>query len=484
MTDLAYRTARELAALIRDGQISSLELTDACIDRIERLDGEVNAVVVRDFERARAAARAADAKLAAGDGLGPLHGVPMTIKESYNIEGLPTTWGHPIFAKLQAPEDSEAVRRFKEAGAVFLGKTNVPLNLADFQSYNDVYGTTRNPWNRERTPGGSSGGSAAALAAGFVSLEAGSDIGGSIRNPAHYCGVYGHKPTWGIVPPQGHALPGMLAGPDIAVCGTLARDPDDLRLALDVLSGPEPLNAPGWRLELPKPRRTQLADFRVALWATDERCPVDREVADRVAMIGETLAKLGATVSDTARPNLDLDRGHSTYLTLLNSIMGAAMPDEQRAEMQAVVDAADPTDASTEVAMARGVVASHRTWLAANNEREGYRYAWRDFFDDWDILICPQTATPAFPHDHSPMSGRTLVVNDIEQNYFDQLFWAGFVIASYLPSTVFPTGPSREGLPIGLQAVSGEYGDHTTIEFARLIAERIGGCQVPPDFGG
>jgi amidase len=482
VTDLAYRNATELAAMIRDKEISSVELVESCVDRIERLDGDVNAVVVRDFDRARAAAREADERLAAAGPDGPLHGVPMTIKESYDIEGLPTTWGHPLFKDNIAAADSEAVRRFKAAGAVFLGKTNVPLNLADFQSYNDIYGTTGNPWDTGRTPGGSSGGSAAALAAGFISMEAGSDIGGSIRNPAHFCGVYGHKPTWGTVPPQGHGLPGMLAGPDIAVCGPLARSVEDLSLAVGLMTGPEPLDAPGWKLELPVATQASLADFRVAIWPTDELCAVDSEVSDRAASIAEMLAKRGATVSDTARPAFDIARSHITYLTLLNSIMGAGLPPQELAKAQAVADAADPADQSVDTVMARAAVLPHRNWLATNNERERLRYVWRDFFADWDILICPQTATPAFPHDHSPMSQRTLTVNGVDQPYFDQLFWAGFVIAAYLPSTVFPTGPSSAGLPIGLQAVSGEYGDLKTLRFAQLIRDEIGGFQTPGGF--
>src|SRR5262245_3274794 len=208
MSDVAFRPAVDLARMLRSKEIGSLELTEHYIARIERLDREINAVVVRDFERARAAARAADARLAAGETAGPLHGVPMTIKDSYDVRGLPTTWGIPLFKDNVASRDAEVVARLKRAGAVFLGKTNVPFSLGDFQSYNEIYGVTRNPWDLGRTPGGSSGGSAAALAAGLTGLECGSDIGGSIRNPAHYCGVYGHKPTWGIVPPQGHALPG------------------------------------------------------------------------------------------------------------------------------------------------------------------------------------------------------------------------------------------------------------------------------------
>ncbi len=482
MSELAFRSASELARMVRDKEVSSLELADHFIGRIEALDGDINAVVVRDFERAREAARASDGRLDAGNIDGPLHGVPMTIKEAYNIEGLPTTWGFPAFKDNIANSDAVAVQKFKAAGAIFIGKTNVPISLGDFQSYNRVYGTTGNPWDLGRTPGGSSGGSAAALAAGLTPLEAGSDIGGSIRNPAHYCGVYGHKPTWGIVPSQGHALPGSDAEPDIAVCGPMARTPDDLELALKVMAGPSTLDAPGWRLDLPAPEKTSLSEYRVAVWPTENDWPVDSEIAGRASALGESLARLGATVSDVARPNFDVGRAHVTYLTLLSSVTGAGLGDEQRGSMQAVADGSDPEDLSTAVVMARGTVSSHSLWLRKNHERERLRYRWQEFFRDWDVLICPQTATTAFPHDHSPVRSRTLPVNGEDQPYFQQLLWPGLVTAPYLSSTVFPTGPSAEGLPIGLQAVGPEFDDLRTIRFARLLEQEFGGFQAPPDY--
>jgi amidase len=482
MTDTGFSGAGELARMIREGEASCVELTDYFIQRIERFDADINAMAVRDFERARETARAADAQLARGEVVGPLHGVPMTIKESYDIAGLPTTWGVPMFKANIATCDSESVQAYKQAGAVFLGKTNVPLNLADFQSYNEIYGTTRNPWDLTRTPGGSSGGAAAALAAGLTGLESGSDIGGSIRNPAHFCGVYGHKPTWGIVPPQGHALPSMLAGPDIAVCGPLARSAEDLALAMGVLARAEPLDRPGWQLKLPKPRKQSLSDFKVAIWPNDDLAPVAQEVAERALGIGETLAKLGASVSDRARPNFDTRRAHISYANLLNSIMTAGVPDPVYDAMKLAAEQADENDFSDPAVMLRSAVLSHRDWLRSNNHREGLRYAWREFFDEWDILICPQTATSAFPHDHSEMQSRSLKVDNEEQPYFQQLFWAGLITASYLPSTVFPTGPSLEGLPIGLQAVGAEYDDYATIDFTRLVAEEIGGFVPPPGY--
>lgn len=479
---LAFDSATQLAGRIRDKEISARELTDYFIARIERFDGRLNAVVVRDFDTARAAADAADAALAKGQSLGPLHGLPMTIKESYNIAGLPTTWGIPEFKDNIATEDSDTVARYKAAGAHFMGKTNVPIRLADFQSYNDIYGTTNNPWDLERIPGGSSGGSAAALAAGMTGLESGSDIGGSIRNPAHFCGVYGHKPTWGVVPPQGHSLPGALAPPDVAVVGPLARSASDLALCMDLVAGADHLNAPGWQLNLPRPTKKSLADYRIAIWANDERAPVSQEIADRVQAVADQLAALGATVSDTARPAFDIDQGFTNYMYMLNAVMAAGLPDDEFSATQQEVAALDPGDDSDQAHMARAAVQPHRIWLRGNHFREHLRVVWRAFFKDWDILICPQTATTAFPHDHSPFETRTLTVNNEAQDYFKQIFWAGIITGGYLPSTVFPTGPSAQGLPIGLQAVGAEFNDYQCIDFARLMADEFGGFQPPAGY--
>lgn len=451
---LGFRSAVELATLIRSGVVSSVELTRYFIDRIERYDEALNAIVVRDFEAALTAAEAADAAFARGESLGPLHGLPMTIKESYDIAGLPTTWGNPAWKDNIAERDSVTVARLKQAGAHFMGKTNVPFMLGDFQSYNEIYGTTNNPWDLERVPGGSSGGSAAALAAGLTGLDAGSDIGGSIRNPAHFCGVYGHKPTWGIVPPQGQAPPGVMAVPDLAVVGPLGRSAEDLQQAMAIVSGPDRLNAPGWRLDLPAPRMQRLGDLRVALLPDHGAAPVAREVADRVHQIGQVVARAGGTVSDTARPGFVSGEGHDTYSRLLLSITGTTPEDN--------ID--------------------HQSWMELDNVRTYYRMGWQSFFKDWDVLICPVTATPAFKHDHGELGTRTLEVNGETVSYFQQLFWAGIATVSYLPSTVFPTGLSKDGLPIGLQVIGAEFDDNTTMEFARLMAEEIGGFQPPPGY--
>ncbi len=476
-----YSSALELVRAIKAKEVSSLELMDMYIRRVEQFDGKINAVVVRDFERGRAAAREADAALARGDDLGPLHGVPMTIKDSYNVAGLPTTWGIPMMRENIAQEDADSVARLKAAGAVFFGKTNVPLNLADFQSFNEIYGTTNNPWNPGCTPGGSSGGSAAALAAGLTGLEAGSDIGGSIRNPAHFCGVYGHKPTWGVVSDKGHAMPGQLLPADIAVVGPMARSAEDLAVSMDIVAGPRQSETRGWQLHLPRPTRTKLSEYRVAVMATHELAPVSAEMAERVQSVADVLAKAGATVSDSARPKVDFEQSFEIYAGLLWGVMAAGLTDEEKQANKDMLAQAGEVPGVAGQAL-KYSVQDHAQWLSSSNQRYHLRAAWAEFFDEWDILLCPQMATDAFPHDHGEYMGRTLNVDNETQEYFQQLFWSGTVTVAHLPSTVFPTGLSKAGLPMGLQAVGAEFNDYTTIDFSRLMARELGGFVAPPDF--
>lgn len=476
---LAFLSATALAEKIRSGAVSSVALTECFIERIERLDKAINAVVVRTFKDARRAALAADQAAANGKWLGPLHGVPMTIKESYAMAGTPTTWGIEQFRHNLASKDGLIVQRFRQSGAHFLGKTNVPVDLADFQSYNPIYGVTGNPWDITRTPGGSSGGSAAALAAGFSALEAGSDIGGSIRNPAHFCGVYGHKPTYGVVPMQGHELSAGLPEGDLAVCGPLARSPADLRLALSIMAGPAQRHAKGWQLSLKPAVKQQLSDYKVVIWATDATAPVADEVSKRALEVGAQLEASGASVSYTARPQFDVAAAHENYQTLLNSAMTSGMGPEEVTRMQRRADSLATDDRSRGAQITRAAVLSHRDWIRANGQREKIRAAWDEFFEAWDIVVCPQMATTAFVHDHQRFGQRTLTVDQAQRPYFEQLFWAGLAINAYLPSTVFPTGLSADGLPIGLQAMGGPYRDFDTIEFTQLLAEHLGGFQAP-----
>lgn len=480
MSDLAFKSATELAQLIQKKELSSEELTRHYIERIDRLDGKTNAVPVRIFERGIEDAKKADKMLAQGLIQGPLHGIPMTIKESYVLADTPATWGIDAYKDNVAEQDGLHVTRFRSAGAHFIGKTNVPVDLSDFQSYNPIYGTTNNPWDLEKTPGGSSGGSAAAMAAGFSGLEAGSDIGGSIRTPAHFCGVYGHKPTWGIVPQSGHELVSGVPDPDVSVCGPLARSADDLKLALDTMAGPTARESIGWRLDLAPPGFTSLQDLKVAIWATDDLAPVDDQIANKVTMVGDVLSKLGAVVSDTARPEIDLKKAHRVYQTLTQATMASGQPAHRIAEYQKFVNQLSDADDSEAAVSARAAVMSHRQWIRDDFRRANLQRAWDKFFEEWDVIICPQMAVTAFNHDHRPWKERTLLVNGEKQSYTKHLFWSGLANAPYLPSTIFPTGLSDTGLPIGIQVTSASYRDYKTIEFARLIAEEIGGFIPPP----
>ena len=427
-------------------RISRTEAVLSTIERIERLDPFVNAVVVRDFERARRDAQ---------DAHGPLAGVPVTVKESFDVAGLPTTLGLRANATNVATRDSDVVRRLREAGAVVLGKTNVAAMIAGFATDNERYGRTSNPWDCARGVGGSSGGSAAAVAAGFARIEVGSDLGGSLRNPAHYCGVYAHKPTFGVVSMRGHGLPSMLLEPDMAVAGPLARSAEDLALALRVLSG-------GDARVLPMRR----APLRVAVWSDDPVSPVDEEIAVRILEVGARLASRGHVVDERARPSFDPPAYRAVYAALVGALTGAASSDDAYASFKDHARSLDANDDSRPAAFARALVSSHRTWVRHDQERRRWRDAWRTFFKDIDVLLCPVVGTCARPPDDPPPLG--------------DVFWASLATLAYLPATVFPCGLSRSGLPIGVQAVGPEFGDATTIELARLASEDFGGFVPPP----
>lgn len=483
MTDLHFRSAKQLASDIRRRKVGCLEALDAFLGRMDRFNPKLNAIVVTDVEGARRRAKQADTALRKGKVWGPLHGVPMTIKESYDVAGMPTTWGLPALKDNIAPRNALAVDRLLAAGVVLFGKTNVPAWLADWQSYNDVYGTTSNPWDLSRTPGGSSGGSAAALAAGLTGFEAGSDIGSSIRNPAHYCGVYGHKPTYAIVPPRGQALPGRVAQGDISVIGPLGRSAEDLAIGLAAMAGADEIDGAGWRLALPAPRRKTLREFKVAVMLSDPASEVDREVQARLQALADFLGKQKAKVSLTARPDIDTAEAHRTYVFLLRAATaGRQTPEEFRRNAE-IARGLAPDDERYYARMMRANTASHRDWLAANELRHKMRWRWAEFFREWDLLLCPAAASAAFPHDHEgERHDRTIVVNGRRVPTTDQLFWAGYSGVAYLPSTVAPCGFTPGGLPVGVQIVGPQYGDRTCIEFARLLEREFQGFVPPPDY--
>jgi amidase len=483
MTATHFRSAKQLASDIRRRRLGCLEALDLYLARVDRFNPQLNAIVASDVDGARRRARQADAALRKGKVWGPLHGVPMTVKESYDVAGLPTTWGLTELKDNVPSRNALAVDRLLAAGVVLFGKTNVPAWLADWQSFNPVYGTTSNPWDLSRVPGGSSGGAAAALAAGLTGLEAGSDIGASIRNPAHYCGVYGHKPTYGIVPPRGQALPGRVAPADISVIGPMGRSADDLALGLSVMAGGDEIDGAGWRLALPPPRRTALRDFRVAVMLTDPVSEVDDEVQARVQAVADFLATKKARVSDRARPRIDTAEAQRLYVFLLRAATSGRQTSEQFRQHAELARGLRPDDESYYARMMRANVAPHRDWLAANEARHQMRWRWAEFFRDHDVLLCPAAASAAFPHDHEgERHERTIVVNGRRVPTTDQLFWAGYPGMAYLPSTVAPAGFSRAGLPIGVQIVGPQYGDRTCLELARRLEREFQGFVPPPGY--
>jgi len=483
MPDVPFRSARQLASAIRRKKIGCLELLDLYLARVDKHDGALNAVVVRDFERARTRARAADRALAKRDAWGPLHGVPMTVKESYDVAGLPTTWGVPAYKNNIASKNAVVVDRLLEAGVVLFGKTNVPLFLADWQSFNAIYGTTNNPWDVTRAPGGSSGGSAAALAAGLTALEAGSDIGSSIRNPAHFCGVFGHKPTWGIVPRSGQALPWQKAPVDIDVVGPLARSAEDLALALSIMAGPDAIEAAGWQLRLRAPRARRLRDFKVALMLEVPESRVDRAVQDRLQALGDFLARQKAKVDDRARPAIDTAEAFAVYTRLLRSATSDRQSDADFNANVDLVSALAPDDQSYYARATRAAALSHRDWLAANEARHRMRLAWAEFFESYDLLLCPVAGIAAFPHDQErERHARTVEVNGAPVPVTDHLFWAGYSGMAFLPSTAAPCGFTPAGLPVGVQIVGPQYGDLTCLSFARLLEREFQAFVPPPAF--
>ncbi|MFT4098231.1 MAG: amidase [Rhodoblastus sp.] len=478
---IAFASARTLAALVREKKVGALELLDFYLERIDRLNPRINAVIVRRDEEARAEAARCDELTAKGQSLGPLHGVPMTVKESFDVAGAASTWGLPAHRDNIAKDDALAVQRLKSAGAIVFGKTNVPVWLADWQSFNPIYGTTRNPWNLERTPGGSSGGSAAALAAGLTGLEMGSDIGASIRNPAHYCGVYGLKPTFDICPRDGHLLPGAYAHGDISAIGPLARSAYDIEMALDIVAGPNALDATGMRLALPRPTKTKLSEFRVAIMSDAETAPVDGAVRGQIEALADFLEKQGATVDRVARP-VDPAEAHETYIMLLRSATSGA-PDEAAHEMLKAARAGVEGRNDYYAWHVRANTMSHREWLGWNNKRMRMVQDWARFFGRFDLLLCPTAATTAFPHMQTGERWERMIsVDGKDQPTTTQLFWAGYSNMVFLPSIVAPAGLADDGLPVGVQIVAPAYQDHSAIRFAQMLEDQYRAFTPPPGF--
>jgi amidase len=478
-----FASATELVGLLRSGEIGAVELLDLHLDRVRALNPELNAVVALDEEGAREQARQADAS---GSRERPLHALPMTIKDVFEVVGMPATCGFPHLVEHLPERDADVVVALREAGAIIFGKTNVPEGAGDHQSYNAVYGVSRNPWNLERTPGGSSGGSAAALAAGLTPLEIGSDVGGSIRCPAHFCGVYGHKSSFTVVSQRGHIppAPSSDAVTEMAVVGPMARDARDLELALDVVAGPGGAERKGKRWALPAPRHEQLEDFRVGVLFEADGAPVDGAYRDALESYVDDLRGIGVRATEVAAP-VDTQHALDVYFEILFGIFGGGAPEPIYDAFRVLALDAAPDDRSFAARMGRAARQSTREWLARLDQRVKLAAQWEAFFADVDILLCPVMSTVAFPHDtsgvdHTAQLHRSVAISGEPAPYLVNLTWPGLITVANLPSTAIPTRRFVDGLPAGVQAVGAYLEDRTTIRFATLVQERLGGFIAPP----
>jgi amidase len=439
--DLTYATAEELLALLAAKRLSARELLQASVKRCDAVHTKINAVAVRDLERAERDAKAIDEVRASGDvALGPLAGLPMTVKEAFDIPGHPATVGVPSFKdRNRNCEDSVMTRRVRGAGGIVWGKTNNPYMLADIQTYNSIYGTTNNPYDVTRTPGGSSGGSAAALASGITALEIGSDIGGSLRHPANFCGLFTLKPTWNLLPMQGHVppLPEEYIDVDLGVVGPMARSARDLRLLFRVLSN----------RKADQPRKPPSAKGkRIALWNEEPHFPLSREVKAAVETAAKAFEKAGSKVERVAPP-IPAKELMDTYLAILRPI----------------------------------VVPGYRLDPEAPPRRELHKKAVAKFFENWDAILMPVTPTPAFLHDHSePIPKRIHKIDGKEVEYFSFLTWIALATSCHLPAAVAPATQTKEGLPIGVQLVGAEGNDEAMIDLAEVLEGELGGFRPPP----
>ncbi|MBQ63116.1 MAG: amidase [Gammaproteobacteria bacterium] len=477
--DVLYRSAFQLAAEIKAQTIKSRDLLEFYLDRVEKYNPALNSVVQLDLNRARKRADEADIAANKGEDWGPLHGLPLTIKDAYATEGIVSTNGIPDYKDFVPDFNADGVKRYVNAGAIVFGKTNVPYMSSDLQSYNDIYGTTNNPWDLSRTCGGSSGGAAASLAAGLTPLEFGSDIGGSIRTPANFNGVFGHKPTHGIVSQRGHLpMHESLAEGDLWVAGPLGISATDVAQAFDLLLGPPSDRAVGWRVDLPAARTTDIRELRVATYFTDPNCEVDSEIQDILASSAKSLEAEGANISWDVKPEIDFAENHLIYMQLLNSFLSIGMPEEQKEQMHKAVSSVDAPDE-----LVNSPFMSHEQWTMLNERRLQLNSIWTDFFVDYDVLLAPVTPVPAFEHDHSDdMGQRVLTFNGQSRPYLDLLFWSGFSLSTFLPASVAPAGRTKGNLPVGVQIVGPYLEDRTPLAVAAMLERCHQSFEPPPGF--
>lgn len=477
-SDPALWSATEQAQYIAVKHVGAGEVLAACLRRFERFNGALNAIIYTQIDQAVESAARLDDDMDGASERHALSGVPATVKEAIDWVGTPSTWGLPSMADYRPARNAAVVDLLIDQGALLFGKTNVPAMLGDWQSYNDLYGTTNNPWDLTRTPGGSSGGSAAALASGMSAIEIGSDIGGSIRFPAHYTGLFGHKPTFGLVPTRGHSFPGQDGAVDVNVVGPLARSADDLQLVMDVL-------APGAALSTRAGRRRKavsasLADWKVGVVLDSPVTSQDSAMTAVLRSAVDALCNLGLDAHDDAQPAMS----HQEALEVSTMLVRAATSIHDPAAETFATDLSryNAGDRDYGACAAKATTMTHREWMDLNNTRGRHQQLWADFFDQYDVLLCPVAASPAPVHDHQPFANQEIMVDGRPVSVTHQWFWAGWPGAMHLPSTIAPVGRTPEGLPVGIQIIAPMHGDQLSIMFAQLIEWHLGGFVWPPGY--
>jgi amidase len=477
-----FASATAMLRALRQRHISAVELLELHLQRIEHYNPLLNAIVTPNYDNARRAAAQADTAQAQDEDR-RLLGLPVTIKDCIYVKGLPTTGGLPERAEAIAEADAPLAARIRAAGAVVMGKTNVPPYAGDWQSNNPLFGRSNNPWDLTRTPGGSTGGGAAAIAAGLTPLGFGADLAGSIRVPAVFCGIYGHRPSQTAVPYRGH-FPGSNAPktmPGMVAQGPLARSAEDLELALDVIAGPDVDEDVAWRLEVPLARHNRLTDFRVAVLPQIGWLPVDDEIITALDELATQLGRVGVQVK-VIQPEAfaDLRDYFNTYVSILAAWSTTGRPREKCLEEAEN----ERRYASTfdSLAWADGLEASASDYIIWFGRRDQYRAALRDFFKEWDVLLSPANFVNAFPHTDAPREERWFNMNGERVRYGWQSVYPSLATLSGHPATAFPFRQTRSGLPIGLQAVGPYLEDRTPIRFAALVAREFGGFRRPPGY--
>ena len=478
--DPCFETATRLARAIRNGRLSAREATEAHLGRIDRLNGPINALVVVDRDGALKAARAADrVRAKKGAKLGPLHGVPITIKEAFDVAGLATTSSHPPLKDNIASADASLVARLRAAGAVILGKTNVPELCADFQTESPLFGITRNAWDERRTAGGSTGGGAAAVAARLSPLELGSDIGGSVRNPAHYNGIFSLKPTEWRVPSRGHVpdLPGVTRTVRyMGVFGPLARSVEDLETALRIVAGPDGNEAEAAPVPIGPAPALAAKGLRIAVLDSNPLVRVSSDTAAVIEATARLLAKAGAKVKHAAPEGLDWQQSWDDWSDLFQYLVRALQPLGERERFMAKIGSPDPSVRS----VARAARLDMAEFFAVLDRRDRTIRACETFLDGYDAWLMPVMPDAAFIRQKPSVP---LMIDGVAHPYF----FAGTsynYLANFTgqPSIVLPCGFSREGLPIGLQLVGKRWGEANLLGVAKALERLLPPCPVPPSY--